>query len=54
MRVRENPGDRVEQGLEPVALKCEGTLERDLRARGYCYIAGADEVGRGSLSLERW
>jgi ribonuclease HII len=30
-------------------LKCEGTLERDLRARGYLSIAGADEVGRGSL-----
>jgi ribonuclease HII len=35
---------------EPVPiLKCEGTLERDLRARGYVAIAGADEVGRGSL-----
>jgi len=31
------------------ALKCDGTLERDLRARGYRCIAGADEVGRGSL-----
>ncbi len=29
--------------------KCQGILERDLRARGYEFIAGADEVGRGSL-----
>jgi len=50
MRVRENSGYRTEQGQEPVPnLKCEGTLERDLRARGYTSIAGADEVGRGSL-----
>src|ERR1700686_889677 len=50
MRVRENPGDRAEQGTEAVPiLKCEGTLERDLRARGYSLVAGTDEVGRGSL-----
>ena len=50
MRVRENPGTRAEQAQEPVpSLKCEGTLERDLRVRGYASIAGADEVGRGSL-----
>ncbi len=30
-------------------LRCEGTLERELRARGFCAIAGVDEVGRGSL-----
>src|SRR5579871_5632818 len=29
--------------------KCQGILERDLRARGFRCIAGADEVGRGSL-----
>ena len=29
--------------------KCQGTLERELRARGFHFIAGADEVGRGSL-----
>jgi len=29
--------------------KCQGTLEAELRARGFRYIAGADEVGRGSL-----
>jgi ribonuclease HII len=31
------------------AWKCDGTLERDLRSRGFIAIAGADEVGRGSL-----
>src|SRR5271165_1578238 len=29
--------------------KCQGTLEQELRSRGYKCIAGADEVGRGSL-----
>src|ERR1700685_2928760 len=29
--------------------KCQGHLEQELRARGFRYIAGADEVGRGSL-----
>src|SRR5579872_6843237 len=29
--------------------KCQGNFERELRARGYRFIAGADEVGRGSL-----
>jgi ribonuclease HII len=29
--------------------KCQGTLEQELRARGFQFIAGADEVGRGSL-----
>ncbi|MEP6716359.1 MAG: ribonuclease HII [Terriglobia bacterium] len=29
--------------------KCQGTLENELRARGFRFIAGADEVGRGSL-----
>ena len=29
--------------------KCQGTLESELRARGFRFIAGADEVGRGSL-----
>jgi ribonuclease HII len=29
--------------------KCLGTLEDELRSRGYRFIAGADEVGRGSL-----
>jgi ribonuclease HII len=29
--------------------KCQDILERELRARGFRLIAGADEVGRGSL-----
>jgi ribonuclease HII len=29
--------------------KCQGTFEQELRSRGYHFIAGADEVGRGSL-----
>lgn len=29
--------------------KCQGNLERELRARGFHFIAGTDEVGRGSL-----
>jgi len=29
--------------------KCQGNLESELRARGFRYVAGADEVGRGSL-----
>jgi len=29
--------------------KCQGSLEQELRARGFQFIAGADEVGRGSL-----
>src|SRR5271170_286262 len=29
--------------------KCQGNLESELRARGFCFVAGADEVGRGSL-----
>jgi ribonuclease HII len=30
-------------------LRCEATLERELRARGFLAVAGVDEVGRGSL-----
>ncbi|MGH9660677.1 MAG: ribonuclease HII [Bryobacteraceae bacterium] len=33
----------------PAKVRCDGAIERDLRARGYRAIAGADEVGRGSL-----
>ena len=29
--------------------KCQGVLEAELRVRGYHYVAGADEVGRGCL-----
>jgi ribonuclease HII len=35
---------------EPTAkFRCEATLERELRARGFRAVAGVDEVGRGSL-----
>src|SRR4051812_38957523 len=30
-------------------IRCEATLERELRARGFQLVAGVDEVGRGSL-----
>jgi ribonuclease HII len=30
-------------------FRCEGTLERELRARGFAAVAGVDEVGRGCL-----
>jgi ribonuclease HII len=30
-------------------FRCEGTLERELRARGFHAVAGIDEAGRGSL-----
>jgi ribonuclease HII len=32
-----------------VKIRCEATLERELRARGFCRVAGVDEVGRGAL-----
>jgi ribonuclease HII len=35
---------------QPVTqFRCEGTLERELRARGFQAVAGVDEVGRGAL-----
>ena len=30
-------------------FRCEGTFERELRARGFRVIAGVDEAGRGAL-----
>ncbi len=30
-------------------IRCEGTIERELRARGFAAVAGVDEVGRGAL-----
>jgi ribonuclease HII len=30
-------------------IRCEATMERELRARGFRFVAGVDEVGRGSL-----
>jgi len=38
------------RAAQPVTqLRCEGTLERELRARGFQAVAGVDEVGRGAL-----
>src|SRR5574340_29275 len=38
------------RAAEPVAkFRCEGTIERELRARGFLRVAGVDEVGRGAL-----
>jgi ribonuclease HII len=30
-------------------IHCDGSLERELRARGFLFVAGVDEVGRGAL-----
>jgi ribonuclease HII len=30
-------------------FRCEATLERELHARGFSFVAGVDEVGRGCL-----
>src|ERR1035438_5595145 len=30
-------------------IRCQATLERELRARGFHSVAGVDEVGRGAL-----
>src|SRR5438105_15866238 len=30
-------------------IRCDGTIEREVRARGFRSVAGVDEVGRGSL-----
>ncbi len=38
------------RAAQPVTqLRCEGTLERELHARGFVAVAGVDEVGRGAL-----
>src|SRR5690242_10791167 len=34
---------------EGAKFRCEGTLERELHARGFARVAGVDEVGRGAL-----
>src|SRR5947207_9820369 len=43
------PVPAMARGSERPAWKCQGIIETELRARGYRRIAGADEVGRGSL-----
>src|ERR1043165_3489474 len=30
-------------------IRCEATIEREVRARGFHAVAGVDEVGRGAL-----
>src|SRR5262245_42898968 len=38
------------QGEHPAGkLRCDGAIEREVRARGFRAIAGVDEVGRGAL-----
>ena len=44
-----NPDRRAAAPPVGKAWKCQDRLERELRARGFRNIAGADEVGRGSL-----
>src|SRR5215470_7418731 len=39
----------MQSGQAAVKYRCEGTLERELRARGFRAVAGIDEAGRGSL-----
>ena len=35
---------------QPVGkIRCDGTIEREVRARGFRSVAGVDEVGRGAL-----
>ena len=36
-------------GQAAAKYRCEGTIERELRARGFHAVAGIDEAGRGSL-----
>src|SRR5690242_21137372 len=39
----------MRSGQAAVKYRCEGTIERELRARGFHAVAGIDEAGRGSL-----
>src|SRR5258708_37392221 len=47
--VGKTPAGKKTPSKTPARWKCQGILERDLRARGFQFIAGTDEVGRGSL-----
>jgi len=42
------PADKRPVHVRPI-WKCQGIIEDELRSRGFRFIAGADEVGRGSL-----
>src|ERR1700679_1323188 len=49
-RKRTRPEPEDQKPLKPrPRWKCQGNTEDELRARGFRFIAGADEVGRGSL-----
>lgn len=39
----------MRQAKPAATIRCEGVLERELRARGFRAVAGVDEVGRGAL-----
>jgi ribonuclease HII len=39
----------MRSGQAAIKYRCEGTIERELRARGFRAVAGIDEAGRGSL-----
>jgi ribonuclease HII len=39
----------MQSGQAAVKYRCEGSIEREIRARGFRAVAGIDEAGRGSL-----
>src|SRR5215470_3158815 len=39
----------MQSGQAAVKYRCEGIIEREIRARGFRAVAGIDEAGRGSL-----
>ncbi len=43
------PGHSGMRSQKRSGFRCEGSLERELRARGFLHVAGVDEVGRGAL-----
>lgn len=43
------PNEPQARGKRASRWKCQANTEKELRARGFRFIAGADEVGRGSL-----
>src|SRR5947208_17140969 len=44
-----NPRPAMQPTAANGKFRCEATLERELRARGFHAVAGVDEVGRGAL-----
>jgi ribonuclease HII len=45
---RERRNERT-RSVRPQSIRCVSTYEREARERGFCQIAGVDEVGRGCL-----